>query len=225
MTGSPSGATAAKLPAPPRSRRTAATEIDPDLDPDFPDVVDVELSDAELSFPAARTLTILGSTLTGCRIADDTEAALDAADTHFVDGDFTGRSVASLDRVLFTGCRLGGTDFGGTRLRDVRFDGCVLDLASMRGCRLERVHVSGGRIEGLDLSGAQLTDVTIADVSLLDVGLDGARSERVDLTSADLSDLGDVRAIRGATISEVQAVGLAVRLARAAGVHVDRTAV
>ncbi|MGK2929135.1 MAG: pentapeptide repeat-containing protein [Acidimicrobiales bacterium] len=214
----------AKAPAPPRSlargaAARAATELDPDIDPDFPDVVDVDLHGVALEFPAARTITVLRSTLTECHVGADTNAALDAADTAFVDCDLTGRTVESLTRVTLVRCRLGGADFGDARLRDVRFDGCVLDLASLRGAQLERVDLRGGRVDGLDLSGARLLDVTM-EVSLAEVTLDGCRIQRVDLTNADLSAVTDVTALRGATISETQALSLSARLARAAGLVV-----
>jgi uncharacterized protein YjbI with pentapeptide repeats len=210
-------------PTAPRRPERLSTELDPEVDPEFPDVVDVELAGVSLSFPSGRTLTVMRSRLTACPVADDTPAPLDAADSELVELDLTGRRVASLDRVALTGCRLGGVDFGQARLRDVTFHDCVLDLASMRGCTLERVRITGGRVTGLDLSGAELIDVTVADVAVGEATLDGARMRRVDLRDADLSGLRDVAAIRGSTIGEVQAVVLASRLAKAAGVHVART--
>lgn len=208
-----------KPPVPPRQAGRPGRSLDPDIDPDFPDVVDSDLAGVELDFPDARTITVVRSTLTDCGIASTTAAALDATDTTFVDCDLTARTVESLTRVAFVRCRLGGTDLGDARLRDVHFDGCVLDLASLRGAKLERVEVRGGRLDGLDLSGARLVDVSI-DASLAGVTLDGCRLERVDLTAADLSSLMDPAAIRGATISESQAVALSLRLARAVGLRV-----
>lgn len=200
-----------------------ATELDPDIDPEFPDVVEADLVQVEMSFPEARTLTIVRSKLTTCSIAGDTDAALDAADAVFVDLDLTGRRIESLCRVVFVGCRLGGADLGDARVDDVHFDGCVLDLASMRSARLERVLIDGGRIDGLDLSRGRLSDVVFDDVSLGETTLDGTRLERVDLTGADLSGVADVSSIRGATIGETQAVTLAGRLARAAGIEIRRS--
>lgn len=210
-------------PKPPRVPARLAAEIDPDIDPDFPDVEAVDVTDVELSFPDARTLAVLRSRLTGCTIAEDTEASLDVVDSVLVDLDLTGRTVEALTRVQLVRCRLGGADFGDAELTDVHLDGCVLDLASMRGSGLQRVTVSGGRVDGLDLSGARLTDVTVVDLSLGDVTLDGARLERVDLTGADLDRVTDMSTIRGATMSEVQAVALSVRLARAAGISISRS--
>ena len=194
--------------------------LDPDIDPEFPDLDGVVLTGSTLAFPAARTMSVLRSRLVGCHVDDATDATLDATDAAFEDMDLTGRRIDGLRRVSFTRCRLGGVDLGDAHLRDVRFDECVLDLASARGATLERVTISGGRIEGLDLTGATLSDATIAGVELAEVALDGARLERVDLTGADLTGVVDLSTLRGAVVSQVQAISLAARLARAAGISV-----
>ena len=207
-------------PTPPRLPARLASELDPDIDPDFPDVEEVDVHGVALSFPDARTLTVVRSKLTACEIDDADETALDATDSFLVDLDLTARTVASLTRVVLVRCRLGGADFGDAKLVDVHFDGCVLDLASMRGARLERVLLGGGRVDGLDLSGARLTDTTVVGLPLGEVTLEGTRLERVDLTEAQLDDVIEVGTIRGATISEAQAMALSVRLARAAGMSI-----
>lgn len=209
-------------PKPPKFPATLASELDPDIDPEFPDVAETEIEGMSLSFPEARTLTILRSKLTGCDLDPDTEVSLDVVDSTLIDLDLTGRTVESLCRVVLVRCRLGGADLGDAQLTDVDLDGCVLDLASMRSARLERVRLVGGRVDGLDLTGAQLTDATFEDLSLAEVALDGARLERVDLTAADLSGVVDVSTLRGATIGESQAIALSARLARAAGIAVTR---
>ncbi len=207
-------------PKPPRSATNPSVGLDPDLDPEFPDIDGAALVDTELSFPMANTITVLRSHLTGGGIAPDTDAALDAVDTTFVEVDLTGRRIESFDRVVFTRCRLGGTDGGDARIRDVRFDDCVLDLASFRAATFERVEIVGGRMAEVDLSRASFADVRISGVDLSDTTLDGARLERVDLTEAVLDGVVDVTALRGATIGDVQAIALAARLARAAGIAV-----
>ena len=206
-------------PESPRLPAPLQPTLDPDVDPEYPDLDGVDLTGARLTFPEARTMTVLRSRLVACEL-DDTEAALDATDATFDDMDLTGRRIQDLRRVRFTRCRLGGVDLGESHFRDVHFDGCVLDLASLRAATVERVTISGGRMVGIDLSGSQLTDVVLAGVGLADVTLDGARFERVDLTGADLSRVTDLASLRGAIIGEAQAVGLAPLLARAAGIHV-----
>ena len=194
-----------------------------DLDPEFPDLDGVGLDGETVSFPAARSLGVLRSRLTDCRLDVPADTTLEAQDAELVDLDLTGRRIESLLRVTLRRCRLGGADLGDARLRDVTFDGCVLDLTSARNAELERVTIRECRGTGLDLTGARLADVTVADLDLADVTLDGARLQDVDVTGADLRGVTDLRALRGAIISEVQAVSLARRLAQAAGLQVARS--
>ncbi len=218
----PAVATPARLPKP---TAPAATALDADeLDPDFPDIDAVALHDRTLSFPDARTLTLLRSTFIGGRVEVSDETTVDAQDVVLTDVDLTGRRIEGLVRVRFERCRLSGVDFGAARLTDVVFSDCTLELASARTTTFERVEIRGGTVEGLDLTGATLTDVTFDAVSLTGVSMDRVKLDRVDLRTADLSSVVDVSILRGATISEIQAIALAARLARAAGVTVARAA-
>ncbi len=214
----PSPPTASE-PADPRIPAALGDAPDADLDPLFPDLDGVDLDRHELSFPDARVLTVLRGRLRGCSL-DIGDATVDAQDAHFVDVDLRGRRFEGLTRVTFLRCRLTGADFGDARLRDVRFSDCALDVASMRSATLERVAIVGGRIDELDLSAARICDGTLTDVGLANVALAGARLERFDVTGADVSTVADLRELRGAIVSPTQAVALAVRLARVAGIHV-----
>ncbi len=214
---------AASLPAAPRIPASLRDAVDEDLDPQFPDLDGLGLEGAELTFPEARTVTVLRGLLRSC-VLDTGDAAIDAQDAQLVDIDLSGRRFEGLTRVSFVRCRLTGADFGDARLRDVHFADCAMGLAAMRSATLERVVVTGGQVDELDLSAARLADVTFADVALTGVALDGTKLERVDLTDADLSPVSDLRALRGSIISPTQAVALAARLARVAGMHVVPTA-
>lgn len=208
-------------PRPPRPTTPGAASLEDDgLDPDFPDIEGVDLHDHTLAFPDARTLTLLRSTFRGGTIAVDAEATLDAQDAVLHDMDLTGRRIEGLVRVRFERCRLSGVDFGAARLLDVAFVDCTLELASARTTTFERVEILGGTIDGLDLTGATLTDVTFDRVALAGVSMDRVRLDKVDLRGADLSSVLDVSTLKGATIAEHQAIALAGRLARAAGVTV-----
>lgn len=209
----------AASPAAPRLDASANTVFDADLDPEYPDVDGVHLSDETLSLADARSVTFLRSRLTSCRL-DVGDAVVEAQDTSFTDLDLGGVRIEGLTRVTFERCRLTGTDFGDARLRDVTFDDCALDLASMRSATLERVAIAGGRLDELDLSGAQLTDVEIVGSRIADLLLAGTRMRRVDVTSADLSGVTDLSELRGAIVSATQAVALAPRLAAAAGLAI-----
>ncbi|WP_436793999.1 pentapeptide repeat-containing protein [Actinospongicola halichondriae] len=206
---------------PSEPRIPAALRVEPDdgLDPQFPDLDGLDLDHRDLSYPDARTVTVLRSRMRAGSL-DVGDATIDAQDAQFVDIDLRGRRFEGLTRVSFVRCRLTGADFGDARLRDVRFSDCALDVASMRSATLERVAFVGGRIDELDLSAARVTDTTITQVGLANVTLAGARLERVDVTGADLAAVADLRELRGTIISPTQAVALSARLAQVAGMHV-----
>lgn len=190
-----------------------------DLDPQFPDLDGVAVDGGTLSYPGARTLTVLRSRIVASTLTVG-EATIDAQDAVFTDVDLQGRRFEGLQRVVFERCRLTGADFGEARLRDVEFRDCALSLSSLRAATVERAVISGGTFDDVDASGARLTDVTIDQVRLSELGLGNARLERVDVSGADLSGVADLRELRGAIVSPTQATALAVRLARVAGIHV-----
>lgn len=193
-----------------------------DVDLQFPDLDGLDLGDEALTFPEARTFTVLRSRLRSCSLTIG-DASIDAQDAHFVDVDLSGRRFEGLRRVRFERCRLTGADFGDTRLRDVRFVDCALDVTSFRTSTLERVAVVGGRLDEADLSGARCTDVVLDGVDLANVTLTGARLERVDVTEAAIDGVADLRELRGSILSSVQVTTLAPRLARVAGMTVAGT--
>ena len=214
----PTPPTAAE-PAAPRLPAALRSSADDDLDPQFPDLDGLDLDAGALSFPEARTFTVLRSRLTGCEL-DVGDATVDAQDAHLVDLDLSGRRIEGLTRVQLERCRLTGADFGEARLRDVRFTDCALDLTSFRATTIERTAVIGGRVDEADLSAAQCTDVVLAGIDGAGLRLEGTRLDRVDVTDADIEAVTDLRELRGCIVSPTQAVALALRLARVAGMHV-----
>lgn len=214
----PTPPTAAE-PAPPRLPAALRSSHDDDLDPQFPDLDGLDLDSESLAFDDARTFTVLRSRLTGCTL-DIGEATLDAQDAHLVDLDLSGRRVEGLTRVHLERCRLTGADFGEARLRDVRFTDSALDLTSFRATTIERTVVAGGRVDEADLSAARCTDVVLAGIDVAGLRLEGARFERVDVTDAEVDAVVDLRELRGCILSPTQAVALAPRLARVAGMQV-----
>ena len=209
-------------PAAPRAPRITATGpwSEDELDPQYPDIDGVELAAGSIRLPEARMLSILRSRLSDCELEVDPSVPIEVQDCELTGVDLTGHRITGLHRVRLERCRLGGADLGDARVRDVELRDCVLDLSVWRAARLERVALLGGRVDGMELDGAQLGDVTVADVRLAEVSLDGVRAERVDLTGADVSEVRDVVALRGCTISIAQTVALAARSARALGVQV-----
>lgn len=191
-----------------------------ELDELYPDIDGVALDDEVVSLPDARTLDVLRSRLRSCTLDIPGDAALEVRDAVLEGVDLTGRRITGAVRARFVRCRLSAVDLSEATLEDVTFEDCALDLSSWRLARVRRLAVVGGRIGGLDATGADLQDVVLTDVTLAEVVLDGTRSERVDLTGADLSQVGSLPSLSGATISAPQAVALAPRLARSLGIAV-----
>ena len=212
--------TSARPPLPPDIPVALLTAPDEDVDDQFPDLDGLELTDVTVAYPDARSLGILRSRISACHLDVPEDATIDAQDAELTDLDLTGRHIEALTRVVLRRCRLGGADLGGGRFRDVTFEDCVLDLASLRTAELEAVVIRGCRAEDLDFSRARLTDVVLRDIALGPVTLGGAHLERVDLTGADLTGATDMSSLRGAIISDGQAMSLARRLAASAGLHV-----
>lgn len=214
----PAPPTAAE-PATPRLPAALRASLDDDLDPLFPDLDGLDLDAGSVSFPEARTFTVLRSRLSGCDL-DVGDSTVDAQDAHLVDLDLSGRCIEGFTRVHLERCRLTGADFGEARLRDVRFTDCALDLTSFRSTTIERTVVAGGRVDEADLSAARCSDVVLSGVDVAGLRLHGARFERVDVTDADIDAVADLRELRGCILSPTQAVALAPRLARVAGMSV-----
>lgn len=191
-----------------------------DLDELYPDVDGVALDGATIALPQARTIDLLRSRIRSCVLELPPECPVEARDSVLEGLDLTGRRLTGLVRTHLLRCRLSGADLSEATLENVTFEDCALDLASWRLARVRRVVVRGGRADGLDATAAQLSDLTIAGVALTGVVLERARCERVDLTDADLSGVEAVASLAGTTISAVQAVALAARLARGLGIHV-----
>lgn len=215
--------------APPVAPRVPAVlhGFDPDaLDDEYPDIDGVDLDSVPgddpivLDLPNAHAVDILRSRLSRTVLDVPADVVFGLQDVIVADVDLTGRRIESAVRVHFVRCRLGGVDFGAARLRDVVFEDCLLDLASWRTATLERVEIRGGRIDGADFASAALTDVLIAGVGFGEVVFELTRLARVDLRAADLTEVLDPTVLRGATISDVQAVVLAARLARAVGIWI-----
>jgi uncharacterized protein YjbI with pentapeptide repeats len=209
-------------PARPPRRPGRPSAFDPAaVDELYPDVDGVDLEDASLALPEARTLDLLRSRLVDCELDVPATCAIELRDCEVEGVDLTGRRIGHLARVVLRRCRLGGADLGGAVVEDVVLDDCALDLASWRMASLERVEIRGGRLDGLDATGARLSDVRVDGTSLSDVTLDGVRCERVDLTGAELGAVRALSHLAGATISVMQAVALSARLAHGLGIAVQ----
>jgi len=76
-------------------------------------------------------------------------------------------------------------------------------------------------LRDVDFGGATLTDLAFPGSRVERLALNGATLKRVDLRGATVLELNDVNGLKGATISELQLMGLAPSFAHALGVKVE----
>jgi uncharacterized protein YjbI with pentapeptide repeats len=116
--------------------------------------------------------------------------------------------------------RIGALIGHGAALAQVTVQQARVDYANLRGATLTQVQFLGCRFDELDLTQAQLTDVRFRDCQVGRLAIQGATLTRTDLTGADLEELDDAGALRGATVSSEQLVRLAPALAQHLGITV-----
>jgi Uncharacterized low-complexity proteins len=103
--------------------------------------------------------------------------------------------------VHFIGCKLGYLNLRDAEVSDLQFTNCVIEELDLMRAKANRVAFAGCRVGRLELAGSRLSDV--------------------DLRGAQLADVGDLAALRGATISLEQLLDLAPAMASRLGVKVD----
>ncbi|GAB2609966.1 hypothetical protein GCM10027168_48640 [Streptomyces capparidis] len=133
----------------------------------------------------------------------------DLAETDWLDaevaaGAFAGTEVfgATMRRVVFHQCKFQSVNARGAELRDVTFVDCLLRDVDLGGAALTGVAFPGSALDGVRLDRARLKDVDLRDAT------------RLALTSGH-------DALKGATITGAQLIGLAPELARALGITVS----
>lgn len=127
-------------------------------------------------------------------------------DAEFVDSAWSGVVAvdARLRRVRFEGCKFESVNFRAAKLQNVSFVDCVLRDTDFATAGLRQVTFPGSRLEGVALHGAALKEVDLREAVALDL-------------------IGDIAALKGATITTGQLMDLAPPFARAAGIIVDDT--
>jgi len=145
--------------------------------------------------------------LTDCQVADTRLVGTDIAETTW-------------HGCALSGCVLAGVQWFSSELRRVTFSGCKLDSVNFRECVLRDVGFENCLLRDVDFGSARLTDVKFGGGTL---GADFTKAmlERVDLRGAELGITAGYDALRGATISTVQLVGLAPLLAGHLGITVE----
>lgn len=127
---------------------------------------------------------------------------------------------AELRHCEFTGCRLGFFDLAGAELRGIRFQGCKLGYVNLRGATVLDVTFEDCRIEELDLADATVERVAFPDSQADAVNVSFASARDVDLRTARIDTLKDIRTLRGLVIDDPQLIQFSPLFARQLGVRV-----
>ena len=104
---------------------------------------------------------------------------------------------STIDRAVFEGGTVAGSDFsmahlGHIRLSGVDIDGATFDHACMSGCELQRSSAKGVRFIGTTMQDASIVDCTFTEAQftqkndLLGLSARGSRFVRVSFNGADL---------------------------------------
>ncbi|MEV4253517.1 pentapeptide repeat-containing protein [Spirillospora sp. NPDC049652] len=223
MSGSRSGP---KAPKPPRlpGKLTPAVRDDAEL------VHDVKR--LSLDYAALDLVTPEGDpedvTFERCRFTDTRLAGLTLHRAGFADVAFQGCDLANLrlfDSRVFnasvTTCRMTGTQFTEAGLRDVTFEGCRGDLASFRFAVLRNVVFRDCNLTEANFQNAELRDVRFEDCGLVAAQFSQASMRDVRFDGCDLSGLGGVDGLDGATVGPSDARSLLPSFATALGITID----
>ena len=128
---------------------------------------------------------------------------------------------SSMSRTAIRSSRMTGFAWLTGDLRDVVFDDCRIDLASFCASKLSDVVFTGCRLEQADFSDADLTRARFERCDLSGAQFAGARMTGTRLSGCDLTGISGVTSMRGAIIASIDALSLAVTLARGLGITID----
>ncbi|RFU43151.1 pentapeptide repeat-containing protein [Actinomadura logoneensis] len=223
MSGSSSGP---KAPKPPRLPRelTPAGRDDAELVHDGKHL-SLDYAGLDLFVPEDDPEDV---TFERCRFTDTRLAGLTLHRAGFADVVFQGCDLANLrlfDSRVFnasvTTCRMTGTQFTEAGLRDVTFEGCRADLAGFRFAVLRNVVFRDCNLTEANFQNAELRDVRFEDCALVAAQFSQASLRDVRFDGCDLSGLGGVEGLDGATVGPSDARSLLPSLAAAAGIAID----
>lgn len=167
-------------------------------------------------------------TLTGCMLADSNLGGIDLSSSTFAECELTGLEAPAwkmartvLREVEVADSRFGAADFAEAELYSVGFSGCKFSWISHSGGRLRDVLFADCVFEEVDLTQAEAQRVAFRDCRAHTLRIDSARLKDVDLRGLDFEAISGAGSLRGAVLSNEQAVHLAPTLAAHLGVIVD----
>lgn len=208
-------------PAPPRlpaDLRPAAEDID-GLDGVFQlsiqgaDFAGLDLSEAEVEQTRLGKVNLSGAHGSGVTMVDCVFEQCDLANAEFEGG--------GLRRVSVTDSRLTGLTLIDGMVRDVTFTGSKLDMANFRASTLLNVSFTDCDLTRADFYGADLRGVVFTGCVLRAAQLSGAKMAGAKLIGCDLSGLGGVVSLAGATVRTDDMLALTELFAAELGITLE----
>lgn len=173
---------------------------------------DLRVDDAALAEADTSDSDIGGCAFTGGTLADSRWHR-----SRWVDSSFTGVDLAntelvrgSMERVVFSDCRMIGLRLAAATLTDIEFVGCTIRMANLRQAVLRRVRLVDCLLVGTDLSESRCVDVEFLRCDLTDTQWSnpGPR-ERLRLAGCELGRINGLSQLRGAELIDSDPVVVA----------------
>ena len=128
---------------------------------------------------------------------------------------------STLLRVAVRDSRLTGLQWLDGVLRDVTLRGCRIDLSVFRATKFGAVLFEDCNLAGADFTGADLTGATFTRCDLTGAQFSAATMTGARLEHCELSGIGGVTSLAGATVGTADLVSLSHALASALDITID----
>lgn len=168
------------------------------------------------------SLELVDCSLTGVTFQGGGNSHVDLIDCVLTDCDLSRLRLGSTRGSRLVGCKLAGTDFSASTVRNVRFERCTLRYTNFRMSTLQRVIFVDCQLDETDLFEAQLEDVDFDACQLNEVNVDRVEFTRVDLRGVTSLGLTGITNLRGCLIGDSQVLQLAYTFALMADASIER---
>ena len=176
--------------------------------------------------------TVKGRDLSGITFSECELAGWEVRDAIFTESAFLETRISALFATGFRAsrstfrqvevddARIGAVELMDAKLRSVVFTDVRLGFVNLRGAGLTDVVFRGCMLDGIDAGDASLTRVAFEDCTAGEIDVSRAKLQHVDLRGLQVERIRGLDGIAGATMSHLQAVGLAEVFAAHLGIHV-----